>query len=351
MLKCKRTFRLERLEQREMMAGDVAAYVQNGNLYVKEASGQAGQDNAAAIYQLPNGLIRVESRGPSGQNDSLINGAAYQDFAVTGSLFVDFGGGNDLVVIGADVGVAAPAFNEVHINVAAPEPMFTPFSLIQPLDPFNLPDDDNVIIWSIATRGSMSIRTGNGEDWAYVANSQIGDGAGLDSLTINTGSGADTAHVKNLPTSLSGQIRIQTYASLAETDADVAWLEGAYADGDIDVFTGGGNDLIHVDNSSTLHDLNFDAGAGDDAAEITHVVAADRLMAHLGDGNDSLSIDYLWGNQFGFQGDGGVDRLTKTANVWGHSLDQAGWEYVNGRPVWLNGIGILSSRTFAARLA
>lgn len=350
MLKRKRSFRLESLEQREMLAGDVTAYVQNGNLYLNEAAGQAGQDNGAAIYRLADGNLRVEGRSASGQADSLINGAAYQDFAVSGSLYVNFGAGNDLLLLGSD-GTAAtsPVFDEVHINVAAPQPTNALFAF-QPTGPYNLPDNDNVIIWGVTTRGSMSINTGDGNDWAYVANSQIGDGVGTDNLTINTGAGADTAEIKNLLASVTGNIDIQTYASLDETDDDVVWFDGAYANGDIDVFTGGGNDLFHMANSSTLHDLNFDAGAGDDTAEIDHVVVVDQLMAHLGDGNDALSIDYLWGDKFSFQGDGGVDRLTKTANVWGHSLDQGGWEYINGRRIWTNVIG-LNSGTFAMKLA
>lgn len=334
-----------------MMAGDVTATVQNGNLYLTEAAGQTGQDNAVAIYQLANGAVRVEGRSSSDQPNSLINGAAFQDFNVPGSLFVNFGAGNDLVVMGADGGAAAPTSNEVHIDTAAPQPMNAPLSLIGPIGPFNLPDDDNVIIWGVKTRGSMFINTGDGADWAYVANSQIGDGVGLDSLTINTGAGADSIEVKNMLSSLSGGIYIQTYASLAENDADVVWFDGAYANGDIDILTGGGADLLHMENASSLHDLNFDAGTGDDTAEIKHVVAVDQLMAHLGDGNDALKIDYLWAKKLSFQGDGGVDRLTRTTNLWANSVDQNGWEYINGRPVWLNTIAVILSGAVSAKLA
>jgi hypothetical protein len=350
----KRSFQLESLEARQMMAGDVAAYVQNGNLYLTEASGQAGMDNSVGIYQLANGNIRVEGRGAlSDGTMSLINGAAYQDYAVPGSLYVNFGGGNDLVVIGAEgPGGATPSFNEVHIDVANPPPVIAPLtaSANQPTGPFNLPDNDDVIIWGINTRGSMTVNTGDGDDWVYIADSMIGDGVGTDNLSIYTGAGADSVEIKDIPSTLPGNIFIQTYASLAETDADVVWFEHVYSRGDMQILLGGGNDLFHMESSSTLHDLYLDAGAGDDTATIQNVVAVDLFMAQMGDGNDSLSIDYLWGDKFSFQGGGGVDHLAKTANVFGHSLDQSGWEYINGRPVWIV-TGVVSTGALTTKLA
>jgi hypothetical protein len=50
---------IESLEKRELMAGDVTAYVQYGNLYINEAAKQVGMDNAIQITRLDNGQIRV----------------------------------------------------------------------------------------------------------------------------------------------------------------------------------------------------------------------------------------------------------------------------------------------------
>ncbi len=62
MLKQNRRLSIENLEARQMMAGDVTAAVQNGNLYITEAAGQAGLDNAVQISELPSGMIRVARR-------------------------------------------------------------------------------------------------------------------------------------------------------------------------------------------------------------------------------------------------------------------------------------------------
>ncbi|HEY2839719.1 MAG TPA: hypothetical protein VGJ26_11240, partial [Pirellulales bacterium] len=113
-----RKLNIENLEIREMKAGDVAAAVVNGNLYLTEAAGQVGQDNAVQISQLANGKIRITGTGTLTDGSmSHVNGAASQDFTVPGSLFVNFGAGNDLVVIGSEVGGTPPSFNQVDIEV------------------------------------------------------------------------------------------------------------------------------------------------------------------------------------------------------------------------------------------
>src|SRR5262245_52073372 len=109
-----------------MMAGDVTAYLSGGNLYLNEAAGQAGRENSVVISQLPGGQIRVSGNAqisnPSAT--SLINGQAYRDFTVPGSLFVNFGGGNDRVIF-SDNPDFAPHFVNVNINVGAPEPLLS----------------------------------------------------------------------------------------------------------------------------------------------------------------------------------------------------------------------------------
>ena len=46
MLNRHRKLRMEQMEAREMMAGDVTASVVNGSLYLTEAAGQTNRDNA-----------------------------------------------------------------------------------------------------------------------------------------------------------------------------------------------------------------------------------------------------------------------------------------------------------------
>ena len=340
MLTKNRRLTLENLEVRQMMAGDVAAYVQNGTLYINEAPGQIGLDNAVQISRLANGMIRVAGTTTTTDNTMThVNGLGYQDFSVWGGLNVSLGGGSDLLVIGSELGVAAPSFQFVHIDTAAPPPVFQA-SLTRGLDTaLKVSDNDNVIIWGISSRGGMSINSGAGNDWIFVSGAEIAAGG----LTVNSGSGADTVEIKGTVNQLVGTIDIQTYSSLAENDADVVWLDTAYFQGDLNVRTGGGNDLFHMENSSTLSNLNLDMGAGDDSATLLNVVVVKKLMAQLGDGNDALSLDYLYGDDFHFLGGGGNDSLTKTPNVFGHALEQTGWEWINGRPQLVANVGTIST--------
>ena len=125
MLKKKqRQWTLERLETRELKAGDVTAIVQNGNLFLTEAAGQAGKDNSVIVSELSNGMVRVAGNATSDGTVSKVDGAASQDFRVTGSLNVNFGAGNDMVVLGGEgVPAMSPTFTAVSIDVSAPQPV------------------------------------------------------------------------------------------------------------------------------------------------------------------------------------------------------------------------------------
>ena len=332
-----RKLRLEQMEGRYMMAGDLSAHVTKGSLFLNEAAGQVGLDNSVLISQIAPGTIRVTGNGTLADNTrSLINGAAFQDFNVSGSLNVNFGGGSDLVVFDA----SNPSFQNVNLNLAEPPLVLQAKSAktttVAPTG-LTLPDKDDVMIWGATIRGSLTINTGADNDWVYVANATIGDGLGLDNVTINSGSGADSVELKNVPNWINGSIDIQTYSSLSETDADVAWLENVYANGNIGVRTGGGNDLIHFDHVDTYHEMNLDAGTGDDTVELNYALAIDKFMANLGDGNDVLTINDLFvpaTGQTKFFGGNGVDRLTKTGVFPTSNVEQTDWEYINGVPTW-----------------
>jgi hypothetical protein len=284
---------MERLEDRQMMAGDVAAYVQNGNLFINEATAHVGLDNSIRVTQLANGQIRVHGNGTlSDGTTSLVNGQAFQDFTVTGGLFVNFGGGQDLVVIGEGLG-PIPTFGNVSIDLGVASAVGDA-------------DKDNLIVWALSTRGGMTVNTGASDDWVFLGGTQIGDGVGLDNLVINTGGGGDTATIKD-GSHIRGNLDIQTYSSLAETDADTAYFDtDAKVDMDVNVRLGGGDDFLMVTDPSdtlllwgglqTYGSMFVDMGAGDDevyirAASIGDGVGEDNLAIFTGAGADDVTVD------------------------------------------------------------
>src|SRR2546423_5124111 len=102
-----RTFRMEQLEERQMMAGDINAYVKDNILHIDEAAGQAGRDSSVFIRQMGEDTVRVLGTLNADGSASLINGKQYQDFKFTPAfkamrpikLDVNLGGGGDTVNI------------------------------------------------------------------------------------------------------------------------------------------------------------------------------------------------------------------------------------------------------------
>jgi hypothetical protein len=330
-----RKLNMERMEAREMMAGDVTASVSNGTLYLSEAAGQAGRDNSVIISQIAPGRIRVAGNATTtdASVSKIFNGnfhnltpAAFQDFNVTGGLVVKFGGGSDLVVFDQ---LAPPTFKDVNIDLAAPPIVAAP-KVAGGITGVLPPDNDNLIMWGANINGNLTVNTGVGSDWVYIANTPI-----TGNVSINTGAGADTAQLQNIVGTIGGSVDIQLYSSLAEKDADVAWLDHVAAYGNINVRGGDGADIIHLDHVTTYKDFNLDAGAGDDKLEINYACAVDNFFAKLGDGNDNATITDLYTIHGKTQLDAGngSDSLTKTGAFPTVQLTQTGFEWINGRPV------------------
>lgn len=329
--------RVESLESRQMMAGDITAYMSGGNLYLTEAAGQTGKENSVLISQLPGGQIRVEGNAQITNSNvsSLINGHAYQDFTVPGSLFVNFGAGNDRVIFNQSPDLA-PHFVNVNINVAAPEPLVLARTATNTAVK-STPDADQVFIWNAITTGSMTINTGRDHDWISMgSNTPTGQLDIGGDLVINSGAGADTVNIFTRQQHGAHNINIQTYSSLKETDADQVWLSNEVADNDILVRTGGGDDRVHLNNCTAFHDINLNAGAGNDTMDLIQDLAVDKLMADLGDGNDTLNIDTLYFANAAnviLGGGNGSDSLNwKNIDPTKYSqFNKTSWERINGR--------------------
>ncbi|HVX10837.1 MAG TPA: hypothetical protein VHC22_06625 [Pirellulales bacterium] len=343
MLRKKRSLTLESLESRELKAGDVAANLQNGSLYLTEAAGQAGKDNSVIVSELPNGLVRVQGNATNDGSVSKVDGSAYQDFRVTGSLNVNFGAGNDKVVLGGEgVPAMSPIVSAVNIDVSAPQPVnaqvapaiataATNAAVTTPV----VSDIDDVVVWGVHVAGSMSINTGIGSDYVFISNANIGT-AGSGNLSINTGIGSDGVDIENGSGFINGSVTVQMNG--LSSDVDGATLDGVYNQGSIQVNTGAGNDSVHLTDIGSYANVNLSTGAGNDSVTLTNVYATDEIMASLGDGNDSLNVDYLTSKYIDLDGGAGTNSLTISKNLFGvgggtDTLNEIGWAYINGRYV------------------
>ena len=315
-----RRLSLESLEGRQLMAGDVVASLFNGDLYISEVSQQVGQDNGIRISKLASGKIQVLGTVANGTDPiaTKVNGLSAQEFSVNGSLFVNLGAGNDRVQMGFDGGSSAPTFNRVEINVGAPLPVVARTLIGGAPNTFTPQDSDQVLLWGANTRSSMSIRTGDKNDWVFVGQVNVGDGIGVDNLSINTGSGGDQVTLKG--TNVRGNLDIQTYALVAEGDQDGVYIDSTtnsgvnvrtIVAGSTDVRTGGGADFFMVTDPArpdanvfeTVFETHgyvlVDTGAGDDTVFVRNSnigeetyddVNLDNLIVNTGSGADSARL-------------------------------------------------------------
>jgi hypothetical protein len=267
------------------VVGNITAVFLGGNLYLSEAAGSEGLKQGLTISRLPNGNILVSGHDPTNTGGiiTLINGALSVEYPVTGSLFVNVGDGEDQLVFGGQDPLLWPTFTDVVINTGTDDA------------------EDRIIVWGLSTRGSMSVDTGGGDDWVFLGGAVIGDGIGFDQLTINTGAGSDNVTVKN-GSIVNGWLDIQTYGSLSETDLDVVYFDTeAYVLRDVDVRTGGGNDLVFVTDPNlpdvvwggltTRGSLTINMGDGADEAYLRAAAVGGNLSVLTGTGGDRVTID------------------------------------------------------------
>jgi hypothetical protein len=309
----KNRLHVEQLETRQMMAGDVLAFMSSGNLNVVEAVGEYGQGQAVQISQLSNGQIRVKGLSSQDGGTSLINGAAYKDFTVPGNLIVNLAGGRDTVLLGRS---SPTTFNNVMVNTGD--------------------GLDAIYVEGVTTRQNLTINSGASPDYINVFDTKVGDGYGIDNLSIDSGAGADTINVLGIsrPVEVTGNLSIYTFNSTSELDADRVVMQTAFARDNLQAFTGSGDDYLEVVNGYAGNDVLFSTDAGNDKMKLQEVRAVDDFWAMLGDGNDTLDATYLRADVLSLNGGAGYDSLSKSVNGPVNQLVQTNWEVINGVRQW-----------------
>jgi hypothetical protein len=311
-----RALSVERLEDRQLMAADVGAYVQNGALFVVESAGWPGGQNGVQIMQVAPGTMRVTGLQTDDGGTSHVNGHASQDFSGINSLFVNLGGGNDRVYIGRSA--AGTTLGDVFINV----------------DGTNGPnayqfDYDKVIVENLTTTGTLDIRTGVGNDYIAVGNSKIGNDD-LDNLNIYAGAGSDTLYLTNVD--VKGNLAVLTSDSHSTSaDADQVNLQTVTTHAGLSVLMGSGKDTLNATDVTSSTSILFDTGAGNDTVSLNSVRATDDFFARMGDGDDTLKVTYLRANRLTLDGGAGKDSLTTGIDGTVNLLSEINWELINGK--------------------
>ncbi len=271
----RRRLRVETLEQKKLLAGDVTAELVEGHLIV---SGDE-MDNQVAVRsgEMPGQFVVVGLTGPDGEQTT-VNGSQdpvvvnevrrnvvvrmgdgddvlrLANARIRGNALIGMGDGDDTVLVGGrdpapdpPQPVAAGVLGDVE---PPPEPMR--------LGP------------SVAVGQNLVIVTGDGDDRVWENSTRVGK-----NNRINTGDGDDAVHI--------GQPR----RPVLEPDAEQLGDDG---DGD----TEAPNIAPHRPGLAVGGNLTVHLGAGDDALHASHARVAGKFQAGAGRGDDSIALDHVW---------------------------------------------------------
>lgn len=269
---------MQRLEEKAMMAGDVAVTAFNGDVWIEEAANSRGADQQISIQQLENGFTRIK-----GQNGTTINGQVEVQVLLSGDLDIDLGNGRDNVTMtSVNGGVYA---EKIKIDMGDSN------------------HRDFVSLSGFTATKGVEIDTGDGEDSVSINGATIGSaysriGASAD-LDIDTGDHRDVVSVYN--TTIADDLKIKLYDYSWENHNDLVVVGWSSMD-DLDVDMGGGDDHLDL-YYNTIDDAFVDGDSGnDDVVAIGNTAdrfefegdsGIDRFFAYYSGGQDSNDIDYL----------------------------------------------------------
>ena len=290
-LRSSRRLGLESLENRLLLAGNVAVSVSTAGDLVVTGDGQANE--LKIIQSLVQGQPVPGKYFITGQNGTTITGTVNGYIEnVNRDMLITLNGGADKLYMGDGVS----------------------------LDRFLVPRDltissgdgnDSVQINRISVRDDVTINTGIGDDKVgfvgavgYIAN--VDNNA--NDLQINTSSGADSVTV------LGGYVR-RDFLVNTGSGADEVWMQNLGVGDDLEIYTGTEDDKVTLTvNINIVDDLTVDTDAGRDDVTIDKL-AVDEFFTRLGDGHDVMKLTNATGRRATIDGQVGNDQLTTTNSL------------------------------------
>jgi len=277
-----RKLTFQTLESRQLMAGNVAVSVLNGDLKITGDT----KDNDVAIFQtMQQGQVVPGSYYVSGLNGTTINGAsggAYFTGVNRDFLMNLTQGGNDHLAMGTNGGFD-PATTNANFIV--------PRNLSVSLDTVG---NNNLELNGIWVKNNATITAGAGDNTMDIratvgVKSKIQSLLPHGNLTIQAGGGDNELQLHN--GSVLNNVNIKL--GMGQVGHDSVGIVAMNVGKDLNIQSGGGGsdlNLISVQGVHVGHDLNITGGIKGDLVFIGNTTVADRLFASLGHGDDFLSL-------------------------------------------------------------
>lgn len=271
-------FGMQMLEEKAMMAGDVAVNFGNGDVTITEAWDSIGDDQQVYVKQLNNGTATIY-----GQNGTTVNGLASINVPLTGSLEVDLGEGRDNFTMSSSNG--ASRLRDIEIDMGSGNAR------------------DFVSLNGVSTYRGVDIETGAGTDTVAINRAEVGIAGGrgffYGDLNIDMGDDRDVLSINN--TTVADHLDIEMTRSDSDVDNDLVTIGWSSAR-ELDINLGGGDDDVNL-YYNQIGDAHVDGDSGDDdVVAIGNDVyefdfegdsGVDRFYAYFSGGNDTNDINYL----------------------------------------------------------
>ncbi|MFO0454380.1 MAG: hypothetical protein ACK5Z0_00100, partial [Planctomycetota bacterium] len=238
----------ERLELREVLAGDVVAFFSGNDLRL------VGDD--------ADNFVRIDLVGDNvllrGESGTTINGGssftvATNSTTVNKSVIGNFGSGNDRVALGAGLSYTGT----IHLTMED--------------------GDDLISLDNSELSADFAAITGKGSDTIAIRESGV---AGK--MILNTDKGNDTISLNTI--SIDGDLSVNMGKG-----KDTLKMETVIVGGFTNILTAAGQDTI-VFEDSTLEAMFMATGRGDDVVQYTNTTADGLVQMNLDRGNDQMRV-------------------------------------------------------------
>jgi hypothetical protein len=314
-----RTSRLEQLEARQVLAGNVTAAVYGGTLFI---TGDNAGNGILITQDLSSGVPVAGKFTVTGVTQdgsaTTVNGALSKTVSgVTGDVIIDLRRGNDRVAItNGNPTIIQTDFQNYFTGTSLSSGPATTITLPRNLFVDLGDGNDQFATDAVHVRGDAILHGGEGNndlgllrttiDGSYIADSGSGAdriGAVLTSIgrdeIIHTGSGADLV-------GLGGE---SARFALVDTGAgaDQVNILNSQIRWDLVVILGEGNDTATLTDTSVGKQATVDGGSGNDNITFNRLHVTDNLFAFLGSGDDTICIGGTSAKRLHLDGGSGSD--------------------------------------------
>lgn len=269
-----RPLSLERLENRELMAGDVTAALVGGNLFI---TGGLLSNGVAITAGATPGTVQVEGLRQAGFGTKVNHHSGPQTFAVAHDIVVDLGNGDNLLTIQK---VRLPGSLKISTGDGSDSLALADSTVARNLIVDTHKGNDTLTLSNDNILGRLQVNLGHGDDYFAMVGSHVNGNFDLD-----TGWNADRVLVRD--SRVGGNMNIQGEADFAPKRVTLINVQVQAA---LSLQTGNGPDKVQLSHVSAAK-IDLATAADNDQVSLDWVTA-NHLHVSLGRGKDSLTVNH-----------------------------------------------------------